>query len=65
MVSFVNAEQKREKVSLRAEMLTKKGIGFVTPETKDCTRKFNTDDSIRVFLGQTVQGIGITLNAAT
>ena len=55
----------RQDIKVIAEMLTKKGIGFVTPETKDCTRKFNTDDSIRVFLGQTVQGIGITLNAAT
>lgn len=55
----------RQDIKVIAEMLTKKGIGFVTPETKDCTRRFNTDDSIRVFLGQTVQGIGITLNTAT
>lgn len=55
----------RQDIKVIAEMLTRKNIGFVTPETKDCARRFNTDDSIRVFLGQTVQGIGITLNAAT
>lgn len=55
----------RQDIKTISEMLTKKQIGFVTPEMQDCVRRFNTDDSIRVFLGQTVQGIGITLNAAT
>lgn len=55
----------RQDIKAISEMLTKKQIGFVTPEMQDCVRRFNTDDGIRVFLGQTVQGIGITLNAAT
>ena len=47
-----------------AEFLKKKGIGFVTADTKDCDKIFNEDKTKRVFLGQTRQGIGITLNSA-
>ena len=40
-------------------------IGFVTAGDQNCDTRFNEDPNVRVFLGQTRQGIGITLNAAT
>lgn len=48
-----------------ADLLRKKKIGFVTADERDCDTRFNGDSKVRVFLGQTRQGIGITLNSAT
>lgn len=47
-----------------SELLNKKGITYVTASEKNCDKTFE-DPNIRVFLGQTSQGIGITLNSAT
>lgn len=46
-------------------MLKKKKISYITADTEGCAEKFEADSKIRVFLGQTVQGIGITLNSAS
>lgn len=46
-------------------LLKQKKIPFITADTPDCARKFEENKEIRVFLGQTVQGIGITLNSAS
>lgn len=46
-------------------LLKSKEIPYVTASDADCDQKFESDPNIRVFLGQTVQGIGITLNSAT
>ena len=47
------------------QLLDKKNIGYVTADIKKCDTIFNESPDIRVFVGQTKQGIGITLNAAT
>ncbi|MBR4608802.1 MAG: DEAD/DEAH box helicase [Lachnospiraceae bacterium] len=46
-------------------LLDKKKISYVRADEEDCATKFESSDDIRVFVGQTVQGIGITLNSAT
>lgn len=46
-------------------LLTSMGIQYITPETPNCDAIFEARSDIRVFLGQTAQGIGITLNSAT
>lgn len=46
-------------------LLKTKEIPYVTASDPDCDHRFETDPNIKVFLGQTVQGIGITLNSAT
>lgn len=46
-------------------LLEKKKIKYITADAKNCDAIFESDPSIRVFLGQTSQGIGITLNTAT
>lgn len=48
-----------------ADLLNTRGIKFISAKEEDCARKFEEDDSIRAFIGQTAQGIGITLNSAT
>ncbi len=48
-----------------AALLKRKKIGFVMAGEPECDTRFNADSKIRVFLGQTRQGIGITLNAAS
>lgn len=45
-------------------LLTRRGMGYVLAGTKDCDLIFNTDPSKQVFLGQSSQGIAITLNSA-
>ncbi|MCB5270563.1 MAG: DEAD/DEAH box helicase [Candidatus Cloacimonetes bacterium] len=45
-------------------LLLKRGMGYVLAGTPDCDLVFNTDPSKQVFLGQSSQGIAITLNAA-
>lgn len=45
--------------------LKKHKIKYIKAGDKDCDYRFENDPSIRVFLGQTAQGIGITLNSAT
>ena len=55
----------KEDITAIKAMLDSKHIPYVVAGTQDCVQKFNTVDRYRVFLGQTVQGIGITLNAAT
>lgn len=47
------------------KLLRKKKIPYITADTEGCAAKFETDPDLRVFLGQTVQGIGITLNSAS
>lgn len=47
------------------ELLTKEKIRFITADVENSAALFEADDGIRVFLGQTSQGIGITLNSAT
>ncbi|MGN1039043.1 MAG: hypothetical protein ACI4P0_06565, partial [Mailhella sp.] len=47
------------------EMLKEKKIPYITASEKDCDGKFEASPDCRVFLGQTAQGIGITLNSAT
>jgi len=47
-----------------ANLLNKKKIKFITAGEQDCDYKFESDSSIKVFLGQESQGIGITLNSA-
>lgn len=47
------------------EILTHRKIKFITADEDDCDRKFESDASYKVFLGQVSQGIGITLNSAT
>lgn len=46
-------------------LLNKMRIPFITADTPGCDALFEADDNIRVFVGQTSQGIGITLNSAT
>lgn len=46
-------------------LLDSEGIKYVCASDKDCVRAFEENPDVRVFLGQTVQGIGITLNSAT
>lgn len=45
-------------------LLSSKKIGYVMAGSTDCVNKFNDRDDVKVFLGQTAQGIGITLNSA-
>lgn len=40
-------------------------VKYLTPEVEDSAGKFEASNDIRVYLGQTAQGIGITLNSAT
>lgn len=47
------------------ELLTREKIRFITADTENSAGRFEADNNIRVFLGQTSQGIGITLNSAT
>ena len=47
------------------KLLERKHISYVLAGTEGCDKKFESDKRIKVFLGQTVQGIGITLNSAT
>ncbi len=47
------------------KLLTKLKIKYITANEKQCAQRFEADGTIRVFLGQTAQGIGITLNSAT
>ena len=47
------------------ELLKKLKIPYITANEPKCAQRFEADDSIRVFLGQVAQGIGITLNSAT
>ena len=47
------------------ELLTSMNIKFIEAGEKDCDVKFQDDPSIKVFLGQVAQGIGITLTKAT
>lgn len=54
-----------EDIKAIKKMLEIEGISFITARDENCAQKYETDDSIRVFLGQTAQGIGITLNAAS
>jgi len=46
-------------------LLQENNINFITASEYACDLKFEGDDSIKVFLGQISQGIGITLNSAT
>lgn len=46
-------------------LLKKLKIKYVLASQKNCAAEFEQDSSVRVFLGQTMQGIGITLNSAT
>lgn len=46
------------------ELLEKRGIKYITPETQDCDIIFQNDPQYQVFLGQVSQGIGITLTRA-
>ena len=46
-------------------LLIERKIKFITADDENCAQKFESDNSIRVFLGQTYKGIGITLNSAT
>lgn len=48
-----------------AGLLQTMRIPFVSADTRNCEALFENDDRIRVFLGQTKQGIGITLNSAS
>jgi SNF2 family DNA or RNA helicase len=54
----------RHELAQIQQLLTRNKIGFVVAGSTDCVEKFNNNDNIRVFLGQTAQGIGITLNSA-
>lgn len=47
------------------KLLKKLKIRYITADESKCAQRFEADDNIRVFLGQTMQGIGITLNSAT
>lgn len=47
------------------QLLDKKRISYITADMKNCDTLFNADPDMQVFVGQTKQGIGITLNAAT
>lgn len=47
------------------ELLIKEKIRFITADVENSAGQFEANDNIRVFLGQTSQGIGITLNSAT
>ena len=55
----------RHDLAVIEALLKHKRIGFVSADERDCDAKFNSDSKVRVFFGQTRQGIGITLNAAT
>ena len=46
-------------------LLEKLKIPYVTANLPKCSQIYEESPKIRVFLGQTVQGIGITLNSAT
>ncbi len=66
-----NAEEKvivwawyQEDLRAIRKMLSEKKIPFVEASEPDCASKFESSDKWRVFLGQTSQGIGITLNSA-
>lgn len=47
------------------ELLNSMNIKFIEAGEKDCDLKFQDDPTIKVFLGQIAQGIGITLTQAT
>jgi SNF2 family DNA or RNA helicase len=55
----------KEDIQAIGKLLTDRGIRFITADEEDCAARFERTDDIRIFLGQTVQGIGITLNSAT
>lgn len=55
----------QEDIQAIRNLLGKEKIPFITADTENSAAIFESDDSVRVFLGQTVQGIGITLNSAT
>ncbi len=55
----------QEDIQAIKNLLQKEKISFITADMENCASIFESDPQIRVFLGQTVQGIGITLNSAT
>lgn len=69
------ADSEKEKVIIWAwhqedivaikNLLKKEKIPFITADAENSAARFESSDNLRVFLGQTVQGIGITLNSAT
>lgn len=61
---IVWAWYRRELEAIEAA-LKKHKIPYIKAGDRDCDARFEADPSCRVFLGQTAQGIGITLNSAT
>lgn len=47
-----------------SKLLDREGISYITPDVPDAAREYEENPSLRVFLGQTAQGIGVTLNSA-
>lgn len=45
-------------------LLDRRKIRYITAGEEDCDSKYESDPTLRVFLGQVSQGIGITLNSA-
>jgi len=54
-----------EDIEAIKRVLVRKKIPFICADEDECAKRFEQDPNVRVFLGQTVQGIGITLNSAT
>lgn len=55
----------QEDLKAIAALLRSEKIPFIIAHEKDSASRYENDPSVRVFLGQTTQGIGITLNSAT
>ena len=55
----------RHEISQICAALDAEHISYVTPNTPNCEDAFNNDPKVQVFVGQTMQGIGITLNSAS